>query len=161
MLTRERIIEVIMIDETLIPLFGIVFGISLPISIPIIGMILNYRKRRHLMQLHHIERMAAIERGIEVPPLPLEFIDGRAAGARRRRTSLLPGLVWFFIGLALLISVRTLAEQEALLGLIPTGIGLAYLVYYFIEGRKIEHEQIAHDMALERTAKPQRNSVAL
>jgi hypothetical protein len=123
----------------LIPIFGIVFGVGLPVSIPIIFGILNYRKRRRLMELHHAERMAAIERGMDVPPLPLELIDGRSA---RRRTSLLPGLVWLFVGLAVLISMQSIGEEEAILGLIPAGVGLAYLIYYFTEGRKLELKQI-------------------
>jgi hypothetical protein len=128
----------------LVPLAGIVFAVGLPLSIPIVFMVLNYRKRRRLMELHHAERMAAIERGMEIPPLPMELIDG--GSPRRRRTSLLPGLVWLFVGLAVLISMRTLAEEEALLGLIPTGIGLAYLIYYFVEGRKIEARLLENDL---------------
>ena len=130
--------------EVLIPLFGVIFGVGLPLSIPIVIVVLNYRKRRQLMQLHHTERMAAIERGMELPPLPIELIDGRSV--RRRRTSLLPGLVWFFVGVAILISVKSLAEDEAMLGLIPTGIGLAYLIYYVLEGRKVEAKQMEHDL---------------
>lgn len=131
-------------EEVLIPLFGMIFAIGLPLSIPIIIVILNYRKRRQLMQLHHTERMAAIERGMEIPPLPMELIDGRSA--RRRRTSLLPGLVWFFVGLAILISMQSLDEDEAVLGLIPAGIGLAYLIYYLVEGRKIEARLLESDL---------------
>jgi hypothetical protein len=130
----------------LIPLFGIVFAVGLPLSIPIIFAVLNYRKRRRLMELHHAERMAAIERGMELPPLPLGLIDGRSA--RRRRTSLLPGLVWLFVGLALLISMQTISDEEAMLGLIPTGVGLAYLIYYFVEGRKIEAKQMEEESLL-------------
>ena len=130
----------------LIPLFGIVFAVGLPLSIPIIFAVLNYRKRRRLMELHHAERMAAIERGMDVPPLPLALIDGRSG--RRRRTSLLPGLVWLFVGVALLISMQTISDEEAMLGLIPTGVGLAYLIYYFIEGRKIEAKQMEEESLL-------------
>lgn len=133
-----------MID--LIPLFGIVFAVGLPLSIPIVFAVLNYRKRRRLMELHHAERMAAIERGMDVPPLPLALIDGRSG--RRRRTSLLPGLVWLFVGVALLISMQTISDEEAMLGLIPTGVGLAYLIYYFVEGRKIEAKQMEEESLL-------------
>ena len=122
----------------LIPLFAIVFAIGLPLSIPIVFAVLNYRKRKRLMELHHAERMAAIERGMDVPPLPLDLIDGRST---RRRSSLLPGLVWLFIGLALLIAMQSIREEEAVLGLIPAGIGLAYLIYYFVEGRNLEARQ--------------------
>src|SRR5262249_7559193 len=45
--------------EELIPLFGIVFTIGVPLSIPIIFLILDYRKRRRALELHHNERMAA------------------------------------------------------------------------------------------------------
>lgn len=127
----------------LIPLFGIVFAIGLPLSIPIVFLVLNYRKRRRLMELHHAERMAAIERGMDVPPLPLELIDGQSS--RRRRTSLLPGLVWLFVGLAVLVALGTVGEEEAIFGLIPTGVGLAYLIYYFVEGRKLELRQFDVD----------------
>ena len=130
----------------LIPLFGIVFAVGLPLSIPIIFAVLNYRKRRRLMELHHAERMAAIERGMDVPPLPLALLDGRSG--RRRRTSLLPGLVWLFVGVALLISMQTISDEEAMLGLIPTGVGLAYLIYYFVEGRKIEAKQMEEESLL-------------
>jgi hypothetical protein len=130
--------------ENLIPLFGIVFAVGLPLSIPIVWLALNYRKRVRLVELHHRERMAAIERGMEIPPLPTELIEGM--GRRRRRSSLLPGLIWLFVGLAVLISVRSLAEDEALLGLIPVGVGLAYLIYYFVEGRKVESRLLESEL---------------
>ena len=129
----------------LIPLFGIVFAVGLPLSIPIVWIALNYRKRRRLMELHHAERMAAIERGMEIPPLPLELIDGRT---NRRRSSLLPGLVWFFIGLAVVIGSLTIRGDDVPLfgGLIPLGIGLAYLIYYAVEGRHVEARQLEHEL---------------
>jgi len=77
--------------EELIPIFGILFGIGGPAVIVIVWFTLNYHKRRKLMELHHAERMAAIERGMEIPPLPIELLDGRST-PKRRRTALLPGL---------------------------------------------------------------------
>ena len=125
--------------EEFIPIFGILFGIGGPAVVVIVWFTLNYYKRRKLMELHHAERMAAIERGMEIPPLPIELIDGRSV-PKRRRTALLPGLVWFFIGLALAVgSVAAGGEDMPLfIGLIPLGIGLAYLIYYFVEGRNVE-----------------------
>lgn len=134
-------------SEILVPLFGMIFGIGLPVSIPIIWITLNYRKRRRLMELHHTERMAAIERGMEIPPLPIELISG--GSPRRRRTSLLPGLIWFFVGLAVVVGAYSAHDDDlpVFLGLIPLGIGLAYLIYYAVEGRKIESRQMEHDLA--------------
>jgi hypothetical protein len=136
-----------MIEDNMIPIFGILFGVGLPLSIPIVWIVLNYRKRRRLMELHHAERMAAIERGMDVPPLPIDLIDDR--GPRRRRSSLLPGLVWFFVGLALLISAVLAHEDPEMvtIGLVPLCVGVAYLIYYFAEGRKVEARQLEQDFA--------------
>jgi Domain of unknown function (DUF6249) len=137
-------------DPEIIPVVAIVFSIGLPLTAVIIWIVLNYRKRRRLMELHHAERMAAIERGMELPPLPIDIIDGRSP--RRRRSSLLPGLVWFFVGLAVLIGTMGMSDEDVPLfgGLIPLGIGLAYLIYYFVEGRHVEARILEKDLA-ERT----------
>jgi hypothetical protein len=134
-----------MISE-LVPLLVPIFSTGVVFSIPIIWIVLNYRKRRHLMELYHRERMSAIERGMDLPPLPIELIDGRA---KRRRSSLLPGLVWFFIGLAVFVGwLMTDFDDDlpVLGGLIPLGIGLAYLIYYGVEGRHTEKLQLEHDL---------------
>ena len=134
--------------EEFIPIFGILFGVGGPVLVVIVWFTLNYHKRRKLMELHHAERMAAIERGMEIPPLPIELIDGRST-PKRRRTALLPGLVWFFVGLAFVVGAITQGGDEipVFAGLIPLGIGLAYLIYYFVEGRKIESRWLEHDLA--------------
>ena len=134
----------------LIPIVAIVFGVGFPMSVVIVWLVLNYRKRRRLMELHHSERMAAIERGMDLPPLPIELIDGRST--RRRRTSLLPGLVWFFVGLTTIIGTYSIDEDIPLIGgLIPLGVGLAYLIYYFAEGRKLEARWAEADLVSERS----------
>lgn len=141
--------------EEFIPIFGMLFGIGGPVVVVIVWFTLNYHKRRKLMELHHTERMAAIERGMEIPPLPIELIDGRSV-PKRRRTALLPGLVWFFVGLA--VVVGALAERDedipVFLGLIPLGIGLAYLIYYFAEGKKVEARWLEHDLAQRSSTRP-------
>jgi hypothetical protein len=128
----------------LVPILGIIFAVGLPLSIPIIYIALNYRKRKRLMELSHAERMAAIERGMEVPPLPLELIDGNS---RKRRSSLLPGLVWFFVGLAVVAgTLSTGDDMPIVFGLVPLAIGLAYLIYYGIEGRHAEARQLEQEL---------------
>ena len=142
--------------EEFIPIFGILFGIGGPAAVVIIWFTLNYYKRRKLMELHHTERMAAIERGMEIPPLPIELIDGRSV-PKRRRTALLPGLVWFFIGLALVVGTLASGGDEDIplfAALIPLGIGLAYLIYYFVEGRHVEARWLEHDLAQRSSTRP-------
>jgi cadmium resistance protein CadD (predicted permease) len=76
------------------------------------------------------------------------LIDGRSV-PKRRRTALLPGLVWFFVGLAIVVGALAERDEEipVFLGLIPLGIGLAYLIYYFFEGRQVEARWLEHDLA--------------
>jgi hypothetical protein len=140
-------------SEEIVPLFAIFFSIGMPLTVLMVWVVLNYHKRRRLMDHNHTERMAAIERGMDIPPLPLELIDGRS---RRRRSSLLPGLVWFFIGFAVLVGSIQLGKDVPIMGgLIPLGIGLAYLIYYFAEGRKTETLQLEADLRERSGRQPQ------
>lgn len=116
----------------LIPILGVIFAIGFPLSIPIIALVLRYRRRKQTIELHHAERMAAIERGMDVPPLPVEPHE-----ERRPQTGLLRGLVCSLVGAALLGS-WLIAHDEWLgvSGLVVGAVGIAYLIYYAIEGRK-------------------------
>ena len=93
------------------------------------------------MELAHLQRMAAIEKGIDLPPLSMALLEeGRRY--RRRSSSLLCGLVWLFIGVGIMVALYATDEgsRTALFGAIPAGVGLAYLIYYFAEGKKVEAE---------------------
>jgi Domain of unknown function (DUF6249) len=141
--------------ELLVPIFGIVFTFGIPGIVVVWWLTLNFRKRQRLMELHHTERMAAIERGMDIPPLPIELIDGRST-PKRRRSAMLPGLVWFFIGLAFVVGALSRGGEEipVFAGLIPLGIGLAYLIYYFLEGRKVDARWLEHDLAQRGEGRP-------
>ena len=116
----------------LIPIFAIIFGCG----IAMVAIYTNYRKRRDIYNLHHRERMAAIEKGVEVPPLPEVFFAEDTAPYTPRR-NLLKGLIWLFVGLGVLLALHKADEEDAAwFGLIPMGIGAAYLIYYFTVGRK-------------------------
>jgi hypothetical protein len=126
----------------LIAIAGMIFSIGLPLCALVVWIVLDYRKRRRVIELHHAERMAAIERGMDVPPLSSDAL-GRPPTIRTRST-LLPGLIWLFVGIAVTVGTRgTEAYEYSLFGLVPAGIGLAYLLYYALEGRKL------HELSLE------------
>lgn len=127
--------ETIPIVSLIIP----ILAIGMTMSIPIIFLVLHYRKRRRLMELHHAERMAAIERGMEIPSLPDDSLDSN----RGNRSGLLPGLIWLGIGVALIAGQYecndfTDYQEFSAWIFIPTGVGLAYLIYYFVEGRQAQ-----------------------
>ena len=116
----------------LIPIISVIMGLG----IAMLAIYVGYRKRRDLYQHYHQERMAAIEKGIDCPPWPDCLLTDENTHAPPRR-HLLTGLVWLFIGLAAMVAVYTMFDlSHALFGLIPAGIGLAHLIYYFVEGKK-------------------------
>ena len=119
----------------MIPIVAIVMGIS----IPIIAIILHFMKRRQILEQFHRERMAAIEKGIELPPIPVEaFTDNGEDPARSsKHGTLLAGLIFTFLGGALYITLNTYRPEKALFGLFPLALGLAFLVYYGLVGRKL------------------------
>jgi hypothetical protein len=117
-----------------IPIAAVVMGLA----IPIVAIITEYAKRRKIYELYHKERLAAIDKGVEIPPPPPGL---GSAEPRRRPRYLLRGLVWLFVGLGTLVALSGITRPEEekvwMLGFIPTGVGLAYLIYYFAEGKKL------------------------
>ena len=68
----------------MIPIVAIVMGIG----IGMLSLFLDYRKKREMFAMHHKERLTAIDKGMEVPPLPPEFFqDIPPAGCVRRATT--------------------------------------------------------------------------
>ncbi len=116
----------------MIPIIAIILGIG----VAMLAMLLNYRKRKEIFALYHQERMAALEKGVDLPPLPDALLtdDARPYNPRRH---LLKGLAWLFVGIGLGLALFALVGyQHALFALIPAGIGLAHLIYYAVEGKK-------------------------
>ena len=115
----------------MIPIVAIVMGIG----IGMLSLFLDYRKKRDMFAMHHKERMAAIDKGMEVPPLPPEFFQN----GRHKRVPgdyLHRGLVLLLLGAAITVALYSQARDAYLWGLVPAAIGVAQLLFYFIEGRK-------------------------
>lgn len=121
----------------MIPLSAIILGISAGI----VGIVSKHRQQVQRADLRHKERLAAMEKGLELPPEVEDPVE--------RPRYLLKGLVWSFIGIAVYFALNALAgSDESMLAGVPFAIGLAYLIYYFVQGR---HEDAA---ALERMKQP-------
>ncbi len=96
-------------------------------------LIVALRLRAKRRELLHRERLAAIEKGVEIPEALLADSDSLSPHA-----CLLRGLIWLLSGVAVIIFfvAMGLAEGDrelfaaAALGLIPAGAGTAYLVVY-------------------------------
>jgi len=101
----------------------------------ILGIVLSYRHRRHLIDLAHKERLTALERGLEAPPLL-----SHAGGFRNEAPAascLHRGLIFTLLGLSLMAALGVNAgTKSALWGLPATALGVAYLILYVVTASK-------------------------
>ena len=125
-----------------IPILAIAFGCG----IAMLAIYLSYRRRKDTFELYHKERLAALDKGVELAPLPDALLseDGRPFRPYSPRRHLLKGLVWLFTGVGLGAALGPTAGWDvSLFSLMPIGVGLAHLIYYFVEGKNeaaaIEH----------------------
>ena len=116
----------------MIPIVAIVMGVG----IGMLSLFLDYRKKRDMFAMHHKERLAAIDKGMEVPPLPPEFFQDPRRRTRLPSDYLRRGLILLLLGLAITIALYDTVRREYLWGLVPAAIGIANLLYYWIESRR-------------------------
>jgi hypothetical protein len=117
----------------IIPFFIPIIAIVMGIGIGMLGLWLDYQKKTRMFELHHKERLMAIERGMEVPPLPPEFfLNGRRdTGSSPGANSLRWGLIWLLLGGALGVAIGVNAGLEAASwALLPIAVGLAQIIFY-------------------------------
>lgn len=121
--------EHVSVAEALVPITAIVMGIG----IAMLGLWLDFRKKRDFYALFHQERLAAIEKGMEPPALPPDFFY---RGGRNAPDFLRRGLVFLFLGAALTAAMLLENHSGAWFGLIPAAIGLANLILYAVQVRQ-------------------------
>ncbi len=112
----------------MIPIVAIIFGVG----IGVVWVIAAHRQRMQRADFRHRERLAAIDKGLELPPDPM---DADPNATVRRPRHLLRGLVLLLVGLALTAALGQTGAEGYLFGLIPAAAGLGYLIYYLVEGR--------------------------
>ena len=119
----------------LIPLVAVTLGIGMAV----VAIISKHRRQMQELDNRHKERMAAIDKGLDLPPDP---VAEQAAVAerlivRRRPGSnyLLRGLIWLGVGIALVGSDSILGTGNRAFAWIAVAVGVAYLIYYGLEGR--------------------------
>lgn len=125
-----------MSHDDLIPALGLlvpIITVTLSVVALIIWIVVWYRRRLHEVDCRHKERMAAIEKGLELPPEAVPQPDPVPPASRY----LLRGLIWLGVGLAITFGGRDwLQGPMGGSGWIAVAVGAAYLVFYFVEGRR-------------------------
>ncbi len=115
----------------LLALFIPIITIVLGVAIAIVWIVTSHRQKVQRSEMRHKERMAAIEKGFELPPEPVEPEIGKKPGGLRS------GLAGLLVGVVLYAALRAVVDEDvALFGLIPAAIGVANLISYFVETRK-------------------------
>ena len=116
-----------------IPVVAIAFGIS----IGMLGLWTDHKRRAQLLEHQHRERMAAIERGMPLPPTKAEGTIVAEAKAPDPARSLRSGVLLLTIGIILYFAIETAGGHEgALFGLVPAAVGIANLAYAFVLFRR-------------------------
>jgi len=108
----------------------------------------GYREwlRQQRRTLIHRERLAAIEKGVDLQPLEQEQ---KRTSWNVQRTLLLAGLIWLSLGICAYVTLSAVIASPAnakleippgvqWIGLGPTAIGISHLVVY-LTGKKKEH----------------------
>ena len=123
-----------------IPIVAIVMGIG----IAMLAVWSEHKRKAQLLEQNHRERMNAIEKGIELPPLPDHLVrDGNSNGPATASPakSLRAGIMLCLLGGLLFFAIERMgADELALFGLIPAAVGIANLVYAAIQWNKREPE---------------------
>jgi hypothetical protein len=97
----------------------------------------DHKRKAQILEQNHRERMHAIEKGIELPPLPASLVGGSTPTAPSAAKSLRIGIMLTLIGILLFIAIVVAGGQEgALFGLLPACVGVANLVYAAIQWKQ-------------------------
>ena len=124
-----------MSNESLIPIMAMVIPlISVTVSLAalIVWIVVWYRRKMREVDCRHRERMAAIEKGLELPPEPAPQPEQMLPRSRY----LLRGLIWLGVGLAVTFGggIGWWRAHVGGVGWIAIAVGAAYLIFYIVEG---------------------------
>jgi hypothetical protein len=117
-----------------IPIVAIVMGIG----IGMLSIWSEHKRKAQLLEQNHRERMHAIEKGIELPPLPPNLVGmSNGPSTASAAKSLRSGIMLVLIGVVLYFAIGEAGGRDAsLFGLIPAAVGIANLVYAAIQWDK-------------------------
>jgi hypothetical protein len=123
----------------LIPITAIVMSLGLAM----LHLWADHQRKSQMLAQMHRERMAAIEKGVEVPPMNADPFMNKAPGNVANPARILRnGVFMLSFGVVLYFALVTVgASAAAVFGLIPATIGLANLAYaavLFDKERKAE-----------------------
>jgi hypothetical protein len=118
-----------------IPIVAIIMGIGIGMQ----AIWAEHKRKSQILEQNHRERMHAIEKGIELPPLPAHLVgSGTVAAPPSAAKSLRNGIMLTLIGVLLFVAIGAASGElgPALFGLIPACVGIANLVYAAVQHKQ-------------------------
>lgn len=132
-LSADQIMELEKARRNDIPIEGLLVPIAFFGGIvAIVALVTSYRLRKARMLQETIRTM--VDKGAPIPPELLLTPEPR----KRPRSDLRAGLGWSGIGVGLLVYLSGQGHRLWALGLIPLLIGIAYLIAWKVESRKVQ-----------------------
>ena len=115
-----------------IPIVAIVMGIG----IGMLAIWAEHKRKSQLLDLLHRERLHALDKGLEPPPIPANLAgDGDEAPSAAK--SLRSGVMLVLIGAILCVGIySTGGDEAAWFGLIPAAVGVGNLLYALLLWKK-------------------------
>lgn len=115
-----------------IPIVAIIMGVG----IGMMALWAEHKRKSQLLELLHRERLHALDKGLEPPPIPANLAgDGDEAPSAAK--SLRWGVMLVLIGAILWVGIITTGGKGgAWFGLIPAAVGVANLLYALILWKK-------------------------
>jgi hypothetical protein len=122
-----------------IPIIAIVMGVGAGI----VAIWSEHKRKAQLLEQNHRERMQAIEKGMELPPLPPNLVStSNGPSTASAAKSVRSGVMLLLIGIILWFAIdRAGGSDAALFGLIPAAVGVANLLYAAIQWNKDKAEE--------------------
>jgi hypothetical protein len=117
-----------------------------PLALAVLLAFVGFRQwlRHQQRAMVHRERLAALEKGVEPPPWP---VDPPRSSLGLDGILLLSGLIWIALGIGGMIALFAIVPQLkipdapppsiALIGIPATLVGLAHLVVYAVQRRRV------------------------
>ncbi len=117
-----------------IPIVAIVMGIGIGMQ----NVWSDHKRKSQILEQNHRERMQAIEKGIELPPLPTNLVSSSSnPSTTTAARALRSGIMLTLIGVVLFFAISEASNGKgALFGLVPSAVGIANLVYSVILWRR-------------------------
>ena len=129
-------------DPGIIAVFIPIVAIIMGIGIGMLAIWSEHKRKSQLLEQNHRERMHAIDKGIELPPLPMNLVGtSNGPSTASAAKSLRSGIMLLLIGILLFFGIGVAGGKEgAIFGLIPAAVGVANLVYAAIQWEKEKKE---------------------